>query len=347
MGDKFGIAAALAPILLILSAGCADVKPSPAKPETGGATVATDRKGAVMALRYEGKETSAEQFAAAANFSTLRQIYCKSTGLTDESIGLLKDLRQLEIISLDSTGATAKSVAMLAKLPQLRQLELTNSPSVDDAVIETLKGHPTLESLNVSGSSVTDACIDELMSISGLNTLRIAQTEISDAGIAQLAASGLKLEHFSCGAAGLSDASAAAIGRSTSLKTLELLSTGITDAGIDSLASLTNLEVLRISGSTAVTNEGILRLGGLPGLTHLDVSHTNFNANGMGSAGFGSLKILEARSTKLTDEFFPEFGKVLKLRSIKVTGTPVTEECVRKVFPPIQQPTEVEFGAPG
>ena len=157
MSVKSGFVVKFVSLLIFLTSGCADTaKPASGNtPETGGATVSTDRNGVAMALRFGDKETTAEQFAAVSNFPPLLEVQCKSTGLSDDSIGLLKDLRKLEVIRLDATSATSKSISMLTKLPNLRELELTNSPSVDDSVIELLKGHPTLESLNVNGSTIS------------------------------------------------------------------------------------------------------------------------------------------------------------------------------------------------
>jgi hypothetical protein len=98
----------------------------------------------------------------------------------------------------------------------------------------------------------------------------------------------------------------------------------VTDAGLAALAPLRRLRVLDLYGS-AVTDDGLLPLSGMPELEHLHLGRTRLNGRGLVClAGLQRLRILSVEDTDVDDAAVRHLVALRALRRLALSGTRVT-----------------------
>src|SRR6516225_9248882 len=116
----------------------------------------------------------------AQNDQRLEVSYQQATGpLTDEHLGLLKDLKGLVHLNLRGQPVTDAQLAQLKPLTSLTRLHLEKT-KITDPGLENLKGLVNLEYLNVYGTEVTDAGLAQLEGLKKLKNLYLWQTKVND-----------------------------------------------------------------------------------------------------------------------------------------------------------------------
>ena len=98
---------------------------------------------------------------------------------------LLKDVANLQELSLAGVPIEDGDLANIAGLVNLRVLHLEKTP-VTDAGLAHLKGLKNLTYLNIYGTQVTDAGLPQLNALANLASLYVFETKVTDAGIAAL-----------------------------------------------------------------------------------------------------------------------------------------------------------------
>ncbi|MEO7319112.1 MAG: hypothetical protein ABIZ56_09005 [Chthoniobacteraceae bacterium] len=98
---------------------------------------------------------------------------------------LLKEVANLQELSLPGVPIEDGDLANIAGLVNLRVLHLEKTP-VTDAGLAHLKGLKNLTYLNIYGTQVTDAGLPHLNALANLASLYVFETKVTDAGIAAL-----------------------------------------------------------------------------------------------------------------------------------------------------------------
>lgn len=95
---------------------------------------------------------------------------------------LLKDVANLQELSLPGVPIEDGDLANIAGLVNLRVLHLEKTP-VTDAGLAHLKGLKNLTYLNIYGTPVTDAGLPNLNGLTNLKSLYVFESKVTDAGI--------------------------------------------------------------------------------------------------------------------------------------------------------------------
>lgn len=103
------------------------------------------------------------------------------SSIKDDSLALLKDIKNLTDLDLSKTGITDAGLAHIKDLTNLTRLNLNNT-AVTDAGLAHLSGLKNLTYLNLYGTSVSDKGLDQLNGIPTLQKLYLWQTKVTDAG---------------------------------------------------------------------------------------------------------------------------------------------------------------------
>ena len=98
---------------------------------------------------------------------------------------LLKDVANLQELSLPGVPIEDGDLANIAGLVNLRVLHLEKTP-VTDAGLTHLKGLKNLAYLNIYGTPVTDAGLPNLNGLANLKSLYVFESKVTDAGIGAL-----------------------------------------------------------------------------------------------------------------------------------------------------------------
>lgn len=127
----------------------------------------------------------------------LRELRILSGKITDSTIAEIGQLPELEVLMLGgfSTPITDESLVHLRTLEGLVSLELVGS-SISDRGMSVISTLNSLQTLNVSHTRITDACVDDILKLSELRHLDVSGTDLTVTGILKLGE--LKtLEYFS------------------------------------------------------------------------------------------------------------------------------------------------------
>ena len=169
------------------------------------------------------------------------------TGLTDEGLVKLKDMKSLQALTIGPSQITGKGIAALAEIPSLHVLQLHQAKlkSEDDwAALGKLSALQRL-SLRHTQSEVTDAHIAHLTGMQSLKELSI------DAVIFKDREAFISMD--------VTDKGLEYISKLKSLEQLSLIGAKITDEGIQQLSEIPELKWISLQGCN-VTEEGLQRL---------------------------------------------------------------------------------------
>ena len=214
----------------------------------------------------------------------LRWMDPEISGVTDEQIGLLSGMMQLQSLSLEggrtATGAGFEKVEIAA----LNSLSLSRFPALNDEGIRAIvAGFPRLSHLSLNdwnpaqggaqvGSAVTNASLETLVELRPLHRLIIHSAEgITNEGMPHIAKM-TGLDWLDLSGCPLGDAAAEPLAK-LKLVTLKLSRTQVGDQSCKGIASMSQLVTLFLD-STQVTDDGIARLKSMKQLRQLSVRQT-------------------------------------------------------------------------
>lgn len=191
-----------------------------------------------------------------------------------EPIRRLTGLRRL---SLHATGVTDNGMKHLRELRSLEALELTEERSISNAGLAVLKDLPALEYLNID-VGVTDAGLQQIGQVSSLRWLRIRTGQFWGPGLAEVAKLP-RLERLCLvGDTGLSDGHLRYLEGLSHLKGLTIWGGAgdrLTDASLASIGKLKDLESLHfILTSPRFTPAAVAQLKDLQSLKEVDFAGT-------------------------------------------------------------------------
>jgi len=248
-------------------------------------------------------------FEAVGHFGRLRAIRCTGTGISDKGIECLRDLPDLEEVSLSGNG------------------------SFTDSGLRCLAGHRKLAALyldlqlDAQFEGVTDAGVENLGSLSNLELLHLGCSNITETGVARIAASFPKLCDLELNNTKTTDVGVAHLTTLTRLKDLGLRQTRVTDSGIARLAALRPLESLDL-GETAVTDQGAAAVVAMSSLRGLGLDGTKVGDEGLAKiAGLKKLEHLDLINCPITDAGLRYLVRMRSLKQMELGGR-VSQEVV-------------------
>jgi hypothetical protein len=104
----------------------------------------------------------------------------------------------------------------------------------------------------------------------------------------------------------------------------------MTDGVLADVVRIAGVETLDLSGSRAVTDEGVLALAGLTTLASLDLSGTSVTDRGLSVLrSLPALRVLSLSGTRVTDAGMPELAHCPALERVHLHGTTTGDAAIR------------------
>lgn len=263
---------------------------------------AIEALGSVEQLKIGYLSLSNENMDRLANCTGLRELSLNGSKLPARRLASVGVLRNLRVLDLWGSDATADDLAPLANLSRLEKLQLPAAAGTDaglrhihslenlqnlddwgnteggvtDVGLSYLRGMTQLRHLSFNAHHVTDEGMAVLEALPRLDRLEIRPAWLDIAGALTLSQAAVEhLDRFThlttlklATQVTIDDTWLAAIGRLAGLRELDIAGDGITDAGLAHLAKLTQLETLTIT-SQRVTDAGLRQLNPLGRLQSL------------------------------------------------------------------------------
>ncbi|HYO83400.1 MAG TPA: hypothetical protein VES20_18495, partial [Bryobacteraceae bacterium] len=199
-----------------------------------GGTLKTDNSGRVTEANFRSTwidDSDLRRVGALPDLLSLSLAHTRITDLGFRELKTLGSVTDLDLYYAEQIGDGALTVVRNWK--QLRRLNLRGT-KITDAGVAQLAEHPTLEVLDVGFTLFTDGGFDPLTSMPNLRELAAGGNKITDAGLSFLR-SMPKLRRLDL--------------RGTQRTDSGLWAAAVTDRGAESIATLQELEELRLSNA--------------------------------------------------------------------------------------------------
>ena len=139
-------------------------------------------------FNYDTGITTFDFLAEMSNLELL--VYGSRWGsISDKDFAHLKRLTKLKTLDLSSFfGNENVTDAGLEQLKDLKQLQMLSviKLNITDAGLQHLKQHPALKDLYLQNTKITDAGLEHLKGLSNLEALHLEETKVTDAGVKSL-----------------------------------------------------------------------------------------------------------------------------------------------------------------
>jgi Leucine-rich repeat (LRR) protein len=241
----------------------------------------------------------------------------RSSWVSDSDLRDLAELPYLTTLNLSLTRITDHGMKELKNAPGIVELDLQYAEQITDEGTAALKGWKRLKRLNLRGTKITDNTLGHLAGLPTLESLDIGFAQFTDSGLENLALLP-NLKEVTIGGNKLTDAGLRFLRQLSGLTYLDLSgsqrtdsglwSVSITELGMDSVATLKELQELRLGG-TAVSARWLEKLKGLQKLERLSLQDDR----------------------RLGDDAAPVLGSFTSLRWLDVKGTAMTEKGIAEL----------------
>jgi Leucine rich repeat len=172
--------------------------------------------------------------------------------LADEDLAVLKRMPRLESLNLNETPITGGALEYDGQCQNLQSLELHHT-AIGNLGLRALAGLPKLKRLRLSGTQVGDEGIHDLQGLENITDLDIEHTAITNDALETIAT--LKnLERLNLSLTSVTDVGIAKLTRLGSLKRLRLDGTSANAAALQAISQLPSLEELHVSGQIVEGN---------------------------------------------------------------------------------------------
>ncbi|KAK8393244.1 hypothetical protein O3P69_013333 [Scylla paramamosain] len=218
-------------------------------------------------------------FTEVAKLTALQTLNLAFNHIRELDVGFLATLTSLEVLHLEGNSFLAMPTPALKGLDKLKVLTLQEN-DIDIIKKSALLETPTLVFLNVSHNRIVNIEVDAFMELSELVTLDLSYNRIAN----------LQGGTFN----GL-----------TSLEELDVSSNFLMEVPADALKDLTNLRTLVLHDNLIQTLGGVVALGPMVNLQHLDLTRNNIGELPTGTfRQLSGLKILKlaVNSMRQVDE---------------------------------------------
>jgi Leucine-rich repeat (LRR) protein len=291
-----------------------------------GGTIATeegDDAGPVVKVDFTHgniDDAALDHLRALSGLRELNLFGCRN--VTDAGLVRLRELPNLEVLTLSNTAVTDAGMIHLTGSTRLRELRLFGCSNVGDAGVTPLRLLPGLQLLELSRTGVTDAGMARLAGLPELRVLELAGTKVTDYGLTRLPAFP-RLAELNLHGAWVGDRGLFSLLKQPELRKLNLMATQVSDKAMTLLADLPALETLNLT-KTPLTDAGLARLGASASLRTLLLSGTRVGNAGLGGlAGLADLRRLDLAGTEVTDVGLQHLGPLRNLRSLRLAKTQV------------------------
>lgn len=200
--------------------------------------------------------------------------------IDDETVSALQSCRKLSQLTLGNREIAASEIRRLAAWKSLRKLVLTCATLSDDA-LEALSSLETVESIELIDCGLTDEHLQHLRRSPRLTELALPRNEIHGPGLAHLEK--LKIKSLGLEFNNVRDETLKDLATLTNVEDIRLsYCIGITDRGIQSgtLQDMANLKQLALRGLKHVTDASVDDLLKLKQLEHLNIRQNGISADG-------------------------------------------------------------------
>ena len=228
--------------------------------------------------------------------------------LTGDGVSYLEKLPNLAELEMNSVPVGSTGFQGLAALKHLQRLWLARTRGFDDSAMQYLTGMENLQTLDISGTRVTDVGLSLLKANQNLVELNLSDnTSINGSGFKALRS--LKLQWLNVfktqfGSAGLPHIAA----HKSSLVYLNLTQSNLNDQFLQHLKGMNNLEELAMGFNGALTDVGVIKVG-----------------------GYRSLKKLSLRNLRVTGNSLKWVSKCKELEELDLEGTKVAPLAVQQL----------------
>ena len=299
--------------------------------------------------------------AISSGLESVTSINAEGGMITDQGLALLEKLPALQTLSLSGTPVTNEGVKALQRVPSLQSLAL-NSTRISEAGLVSLALLPNLKHLELMGCHLSPADFTAIGKLPTLESLVLNRVgELNDEGLDLVCeASTLKsLQLNDCFS--LTDKGLVALAKAPGLEELSICRGTITGVGIGGAMTKGGLKVLKqlaVSGDP-INLPGARAINNLKTLEILDISHIQGmndvfliefieglknlkdlnieDSKGVYGGSFakmkvnaGSLEIVHAQNTNLSDQGLGLLRNHKKLKFIDVSNTNVTQMGVQQ-----------------
>ncbi len=259
----------------------------------------------------------------------LRYLDLVSSQITDAGLAPLRNLTQLERLSLPFAKVSDAGVAHLAGMASLQVLDLSYT-QITDAGLAHLKEMVGLWCLSVQGNPITDTGLENLHGLMKLQFLDLLKTQITDAGLAHLA-NLPELQALLLGSPRITGSGLAYLKNLPRLRGLVLANTQVTDDSLAHLAGMTRLQGLALAGPQ-ITDAGIAHLQDLARLQFLELENTQITDTGLAYLrGLTQLQWLDLTSDKVTDAGLEQLMSLTGLKHLTTQGKQITTAGQRRL----------------
>jgi len=270
-----------------------------------------------------------------ANQLTERVVRVRFDGkISQDLIKQLSTFEQLESFDATNVDLTEIDLSVLKSCPKLYDIGLVLT-QFGDSQMARLQGLTRLESLRLSRTQITDVGLDQLQDMKLLASLQLANTRISDAGLETLQRMGFhKLATLDLCGTGIGDVGLIHL-KGSSVGYLDLRETAVTEEGLKALKGLPQLVTLLLSGKQ-IGDTGLEKLAGLP-IQYLIVRDSGVTDQGIKSLrGLPKLISVDLTNSQITDHGLQDLKTMTNLTEIQLGQTATTEEGrmeLRKALP--------------
>ena len=266
---------------------------------------------------------------------SLRLVDLHGSGISDEGLTFLKELKFLESLNLRETEVTEVGLAHLEGLESLVELLLDEDlaqagtewaeKELPHCFVNKELDIPLLEA---SSDTALKAALDNQLVISefrqGDLLLDLSNGDVSDEGM-KFVAKLSNMTKLCLDGTRVTDAGLEHVAKLSNLTTLYLDETAVTDAGLEHLAGLSELRQLRLK-ETGVMGPGLVHLQSLPSLRVLFLGRTGVGDDGLSLLGtFKGLEHLGLMRTGITDAGLAHLRGLSNLKKLNLTRTGVTD----------------------
>ncbi|MCW8131557.1 MAG: hypothetical protein KIS92_14505 [Planctomycetota bacterium] len=266
----------------------------------------------------------------------LRHLHADFLALKDDDLKELKNLSQLESLSLDGAKIAGQGLRQLRKLKRLAELSLNQCAHLDARYLRDLCELPNLKRLSLLGTRVVDdASLALLAQLPGLESLRLPDLpqeldHVTEAGWKALDALPRLKELSLTACSKLTDESLGhLLGTHPDLEMLCVAGTPlVTDAGFAALGSLKKLQSLSLNAVPKIGNATVARITSLAELLELELRGTGADAAGL--EGLAKLTRLVSLESDLPagDALLKEAGALTALQWLVLPRMQASDEGV-------------------
>jgi len=153
----------------------------------------TEAGGVVTQVQVKCDAFTADDFRTLGSFVTIKNLSISGKTITDETMGLLTGLKELEMLSTDGIQLTDAGYKHFAAFQNLKSLAFFHpafrSKDFTGSGLAELKALPKLERLTFAGSTAGDVAMEaigQLTQIKEFRTWHTAQTQAGNAALVKL-----------------------------------------------------------------------------------------------------------------------------------------------------------------